>query len=258
MDMKTLIVAQGLERERILAAISLHSPNKLVILRSKKDVTKELEKFIDKHIETLKKLLFPPKERMKFFPFLLEIDDTTRVDFFDLTSAIAEINAKIKDELSRGNEVSVDISSGNKIIIIALFIVAQMYGLKVTYCSAGKYASMREESIEEVEPDQIAFSVRERYEVPRIPLKLERIPVEVLVKLKEMGGKVDSIKTLAEKLNPGMKIGKSEIIETSRKLEALEAYGYVVKRRRDRSVVVEITDSGKGVLALDLIFKENI
>lgn len=257
--MKTLIVAQGLERERILAAISLHSPDRLVILRSKRDVTKELDEFIDKHIEALKKELFPPEDKVRYFPFLLEVDDTTRVDFFDLTSTIAEVDAKIKDELSQGNEVSVDISSGNKIVIIALFIVAQVHGLRVTYCSAGKYASMREKKVEEAAPpEQIAFSVRERFEIPRIPLELEKIPVEVLIGLVEMGGKAESIKKLAEKLKPDKKIGKQEIIETSRKLELLEEYGYVVKKRRGRNVVVEITDKGEKVIALRPIFLEKM
>lgn len=239
-----------------MAAISLHSPDKLVLLRSKRDVTKELEEFINEHIEALKEELFPTEDKVRYFPFLLEIDDKTRVDFFDLTSTIAEIDGKIKDELSRGNEVSVDISSGNKIVIIALFIVAQVHGLRVTYCSAGKYASMREKKIEEAAPEQIAFSVRERFEIPRIPIELERIPVEVLIGLVEIGGKAESIKKLAKELKPNKEIGKQEIIETSRKLELLEEYDYVVKKRRGRNVAVEITDKGVKVIALHPIFIE--
>lgn len=256
--MKTLIVAQGLERERIVAAISVHSPDKLVILRSKKDVTPELTESVNKHIKILREELFPSDKKIKPFPFLLEIDEGTKVDFFDLPLAITEINARVKEELSRGNEVSIDISSGNKIVAIALFLVAQINGLRVTYCSAGKYASMCNDSSKEtIIPEQIAFSVRERFEIPLIPLKFETIPTEILKKLNEINGRVQSIRELAEQIYPSREIGKREIIEISRKLEILESYDYITSKRKGRNMNIEITNSGRKVIILDPIISGN-
>ena len=47
--MKVLLVSQGLERERVLAAISVHAPSKVIILRSHKDVTPELQEEVEAH-----------------------------------------------------------------------------------------------------------------------------------------------------------------------------------------------------------------
>jgi len=252
---RTLIVAQGLERERIIAAISIHSPTKLIILRSKHDATESLTKHINKHIELLKKALFSQKSGIKLYPFLLEIDDTKKVDFFNLPAAIAEIDAIVKNEINQGREVAIDISSGNKIVNIALFVVAQKYGLRVTYCVAGKYASMNQEELsEETIPEQIAFSVREQYEIPRLPIKIEKIPVDVLKALEEIGGKAASITTLAKKLYSSQKeIGKREIISVSRKIDILAEYGYVIKKRKGREFTISITNDGKKILALESV-----
>jgi len=252
---RTLIVAQGLERERIIAAVSLHSPNKLIILRSKKDITEELKKYVDRHIMILKDEILPKEGKTNVYPFLLEIDDQKKVDFFDLPSAISEIDSIVKKEISEGKDVAVDISSGNKIINIALFIVAQRYGLKVTYCAAGKYASMKEGiSLEETNPEQIAFSVKEHYDIPRIPINIEPIPINVLKALETLGGEVDSIIKLARVLYSKNDVGKREHISISRKLDVLLEYGYVTKRRRGRKYIISITSAGRKILSLQSIF----
>lgn len=253
---RTLIVAQGLERERIMAAVSLHSPNKLLILRSKKDVTEELKRHIDRHILILKNELLPKKGKINPYPFLLEIDDQKKVDFFDLPSAISEIDLIVRNEISDGKDIAVDISSGNKIINIALFIVAQRYGLRVTYCAAGRYASMKENIFsEETDLEQIAFSVKENYEIPRIPINIEPIPLEILKALKNLNGRVESILDLAKKLYPSKNIGKREHISISRKIDVLLEYGYISKRKRGRKYIISLTNSGEKILSLQNIFQ---
>jgi len=65
-----------------------------------------------------------------------------------------------------------------------------------------------------------------------------------------MKGRTESIKKLAEKLYPSKEIGKQEFIETSRKLELLGEYNYVIKKRKGRNVSVEITNDGRKVISL--------
>ena len=96
-------------------------------------------------------------------------------------------------------------------------------------------------------------------EAPNARTKL--ISVEVtepndLIALVDMGGRVEAIKDLATKLHPHKEIGKREIMEMSRKLELLEEYNYVVKKRKGRNVAVVITDKGEKAIALHPIFTQ--
>ena len=247
--MKVLVVCQGLERERILAAVSVHAPSKVIILRSHKDVTPKLHDEVEKHIRALKKEIFPEKEPRPF-PFVYELDaENCRVDFFDLAKALTEICVIIKEERDKGNDVEVDISSGNKIAAIALFLAAQIFRIPVTYCTAGKYASMRErkEEKEEIPPMEIAFSAKEKVDLPSLPLTLEDVHFDILKVLSREGG-VPSVTELIKLL--GREPNKSEIVSTSRKLEELANFRYIDKRRIGRSTKIRITPMGEKIASL--------
>lgn len=245
--MKVLVVCQGLERDRILAAISVHAPSKVIVLRSHKDVTPMLHDEVEMHIKALKKEIFPEKNPRPF-PFVYEVDaENYRVDFFDLTKALTEICAIIKKERDRGNEVEVDVSSGNKIVAIALFLASQIFRIPATYCTAGKYASMKMRRQRETLPMQIAFSTKEKVDLPLLPLTLEDVHFDIL-KVLSREGIVPSVTELIELL--GREPNKSEIVSTSRKLEDLGNYGYIAKRRIGRSTRVRITHTGKKVASL--------
>ena len=137
---RVLIVAQGLEYERILAAISLHHPTKLIILRSQKDVSSDLSKRVNKIIEGVVAHIQSEQVRVTY-PWITQIFHTQhRINFFNLTQAISQIDQIIETEKQAGNAVVVDLSSGNKIIALALFIVCTLQEIPMTYCVAGRYA----------------------------------------------------------------------------------------------------------------------
>ena len=137
---RVLIVAQGLEYERILAAISLHHPTKLIILRSKKDVSPDLKDRVNKIIEGIVDHIESDQGRLTY-PWITQIyHDQHRINFFNLTEAISQIDQIIEMEKQAGNTVTVDLSSGNKIIALALFIACTLQEIPMTYCVAGKYA----------------------------------------------------------------------------------------------------------------------
>lgn len=248
-NMKVLIVSQGLERERILAAISVHAPSKVIILRSHKDVTPELHKEVEAHIKAIENEIFPEKGRSPF-PFVNEVDTKKcKVDFFDLSKALTEVCSVVKKEIEKGNDVAIDVSSGNKIVAIVLFLTAQIFRIPVTYCTAGRYASMRssKKEKEEVPPMEIAFSAREKVDLPLLPLTLQDVHFDILRVLAQKE-RIPSVTELIELL--GKKPTKSEIVSTSRKLEELANFGYIIKRRIGRSTRIRITLAGKKIAAL--------
>ncbi len=252
---KTLIVAQGLEYERILAAIHATSASRLVVLRSKRDVNQELTVDVEKNLRTLSNRLFP-SQGPRLYPFLRTEDfvTTNRVNFFDLPAAIVEIDQIIRSEKAARYEVTIDISTGNKIVAVALYLAAQFNKVPVTYCSAGKYSvQRRKEQADNFEQDQIAFSAEKSYELPMLPLKLDPLHFDVLEKVAKKG-EVASITDLVTLVEGTMEVGKSDLMRFSRIAEELIDYGYMTRRRSGRVVEVRITDAGKAVYPLGRLF----
>jgi len=250
--MRTLIVAQGLEYERILAAVNIHSPNKVIMLRSKKDVTPELSQQIEKHISRVKEYIFSERNGLRLFPFIREVDaDSHHIDFFDIPSAMAEIVSIIKNEIAQKNQVSVDISSGNKVVAIALFLASQLLDIPITYCTAGKYASMNNtyDSLK-----QIAFSVQKSLNLQKLPLSLMPVSWDILKRLSQ----VDEIGSMSELLLlMKREKNKSNLITISRQLELLSNLGYISQAFKGRGKRVRITDSGKSVINLMRVIEES-
>ena len=125
---RVLIVAQGLEYERILAAISLHHPTKLIILRSISDVSDNLRERVDKIIKGIVKMILSPQGHHAF-PWITNESKIHeyQVDFFDLTKAIVQIDQIITAEKKACNTVTIDLSSGNKITCLALYICSRVH-----------------------------------------------------------------------------------------------------------------------------------
>lgn len=92
--------------------------------------------------------------------------------------------------------MTIDISSGNKIIAIALFLGGQIFRVPMMYCTAGKYASMkpRKGEKEEIPLTQIAFSAKEKVDLPLLPLMLEDIHFDILKVL----GKEERVPSVTE------------------------------------------------------------
>ncbi len=246
---KTLIVAQGLEYERILAAIHASSASRLIFLRSKKDVTSELTEDVERNLSTLTNRLFP-SERTRLYALLKREDfDTTRkVNFFDLAAAIVEIDQIIKTEKSAGYEVVVDISTGNKIVAVALYLAGQFNRVPVTYCSA-RYYSVQKKRGEDFEQDQIAFSAAESYVLPLLPLKLDHLHFNVLKEIARKG-EINSITDLVSLFEGEKRVDKSDLMKYSRIADELVDYGYIQRKRSGRVIELRVTDAGRAVYPL--------
>jgi hypothetical protein len=251
MKPKSLIVAQGLEYDRILAAIHATSASRLIVLRSKFDVNQQLTDDVERNLRTLTSRLFP-LGAPRLYPFLRteNFDMTRRVDFFDLPAAIVDIDQIIKAEEEAGYEVTVDISTGNKIVAVALYLAAQFNRVRVTYCSAGKYSVQKsKEQADNVEQDQIAFSAERSYDLPTLPLRLDPLHFDVLQKVAKKE-EVASITELVSLVEGVKKVQKSDLMRYSRITEELIDYGYVQRKRSGRVVKLYITDAGRTVYPL--------
>ena len=254
---RVLIVAQGLEFERILAAISLHHPTKLIILRSLEDVSAELRDRVNKIIEGIVDHIRSDQGRLTY-PWVTDIQfDKHYINFFNISEALAQIDQIIDEEKQDNNTVTVDLSSGNKIAALALYISSMLHGIQATYCVAGKYApSIQSEELDSQEfstprARSLAFSVTRHELLPGLPLEISKVPFRTLQTIIEQGGELSSIKALTELLKgPGTSIEQSDIVKVSRQVETLEGFGYVHRQRIGRKVSVRVTDKGFSVVEL--------
>lgn len=234
--MRTLIVAQGLEKARIIAAVSIHAPNKIIVLRNTNEITEKLKKQINDQMEALKKQILGTKSGIKPFPFVTTVDVASHaLDFFDVTGSLLVLEKLIASEKKQGNQVFLDVSSGNKTIAIAMFLAAQTAGLGVTYCKASSYLDSTE---------QIVRDVKEPIHIPALPLSLQKLDYAVLRKLSELGS-ITSISDLLRLLDK--KTDKSSIMSMARTLDELKEYGYVSVRRVGKRKEINITAQGKQV-----------
>ncbi|MCD6522637.1 MAG: hypothetical protein J7K68_02725 [Candidatus Diapherotrites archaeon] len=240
--MRTLIVSQGLERTRTLAAISIHAPNRIIILRNTNDTSPQITKEVAKHVDMLKKTITKKTRGFNPYPFVFDIVEE-KMDFFDIVGAYSHISSIIKREREEGNEVFCDISAGNKPIALAMFLACQMHKVPVTYCKAARYLTSKKTRGEH---DEIALSAKEPLFFPQLPLCIEPIAIDILNALTIK--RFDSISDLVREL--GMFPGKAEILSISRKIDKLVELGYVKTKRIGKRKTIEITEQGRQVSRL--------
>ncbi|MBN3037380.1 MAG: hypothetical protein JW834_02950 [Candidatus Diapherotrites archaeon] len=235
--MRTLIVAQGLETNRTLAAVSINAPNKVIIIRNTNEVSKKLERDVEKHVQRIKQAL-TKKSGFNPYPFVFEVTEI-HVDFFDVPAAFAAISKTIFGEKANGHEVFADISSGNKTVATALFLACQVNHAPVTYCKAAEYLNAGDQ--------EIAAIAKEPVFIPPLPIQLEELDWESLSKISDSGS-VESLSQLLKSLN--RETTKSELLSISRKIDRLAEFGYVEYKRRGKKKEVSITPSGRSVARL--------
>lgn len=254
---RTLIVAQGLERERIIAAVSHHAPTKLILLRNRHDL-EGLRPLIKETISLLKDDLLKSKTTsgLLVYHYLQSIEDSKEVDFFDLAESISIIDSIIKEELKAGRQVCIDIAAGgNKIIAVALFIAAQLNKVPVSYTVGSEWGdanyikAIREELREkrELKPSSFEFSVSGIQPLPYVPLCIGKIHFDALERLaRQPQGRVSLVKELVESDKKGAYVG------VARKLRWLMRQGYVIGVGKG----YQITEQGRRILALKSLAKE--
>lgn len=253
---KTLIVAQGLEFERVLAAIHANSASRLIVLRSVKDVNPQLTEDVERNLRTLESRLFP-SAGVRLYPFLKkeDFDASEKVNFFNIAEAVVQIDQMVRNEKRSGYDVVIDISTGNKMVAIALYLAAQFNRVPVTYCSARYYSSQKKRGQVPIsEEDQIAFSAAESYQLPQLPIRLDPLHFDVLEKVADKG-EVASISGLVNLMEGEREIKKSDLMKFSRIAEELIDFGYMKRKRSGRMVELRITDSGRAVYPLGRLTK---
>ncbi len=209
--MATLFMAQGLERDRMLAAVAYHLPNQVVIIRNKRDISAELSRKVEKNLSAVKK-------KSSQFPVNISWNEVW-VDFFSPVNALVDLY----EQISSAEDARIDISSGNKLITIVLFLIASDLGLKVTYSTASSYKGIP--------------GYGRLMEIPKIPVDLG-LDIRFLKVLRRRD-RWDSLTELAKRAFG--RSDKSAIMSVARKLEPLEELGLVDIRRKGRRKFVEVT-----------------
>jgi len=259
---RTLLIAHGLEMNRLLAALYLHAPSRMVIVRSHEDASEELTEQVDQVVSEFRDFLGSDLGR-KIYPFLdPEQIVERRVDFFSVPRAFAEISEIVKDELRERREVHIDVSSGNKIAAISLFLVGQQFNLFTTYSTPWGYkvdnlpgnARSISERLEDVQA-VVAHLIRDYIVIPRLPLRIEAIDFEALGEINEAGPEGISLTGLAQRLSGADRSprpSKADLVRLSRVCDSLVEWGYIDRFRRGREVRLVATPSGRDVLPMAL------
>jgi len=253
---RTLILAQGLELERLWAAVNKHRADKIIIIRNTHDLTDNLREIIEKLVECF-------ENDLKLLPGIVEVDSKTyRTNFFSLPEATSLVHSVIQKEMKMGNEVTVDISSGTKIMALALFLAGQFNAVPISYCIASRYFV---EDIPAVIPQraQIAKSSEKSYDVPRLPMQLNPVSFAILEQLANAPARtVSSVKQLASRVYQKSEdeVTRGERGVITGELKKLEYYKYIYIERfgvpRKREVAIKLTHDGEKVIPLKTLFEK--
>jgi len=240
-------VPQGLEEDRILAGIAVARPEKVVIIRNSNKKITDLEDEVQTCIDKIRERIFSKRERLAYF-FVRDVDTKSYfVDFFDFIDALKKIDDWVSTE-KKNNEVSVNLSSGNRIVSCALFCAAMKNGASTYYIAPEYY---EKGPIVEATPERLAKGIQDSYVLPRITLDyMHNIPFRVLEAIERLEGTANSITDIVNKIMPDIREDhiRSERMKVSKEIEQLRELGYVAVSIRGREKEVYLTDVGKVIL----------
>lgn len=252
--MRVHFVPQGVpeDKDLIFSGILHSQAQKVFIIRNSECKLPNIEK---RAAECAEQVCREIKKRGSMLWSVKEIDPNERkVNFFDLLQALGRFDRWIKNEIKAGNEVSVNISTGNKIVSLALAMAALKNGAKVFYYIP------EDLKIEEYEKTRFLVNEEgysskmphESIEITRFPFDFMReLPLDILSKLSELGGNVDSYTQLVRALYPDISSSKqirSKRVEISEKVRLLESWGYVKTKKAGTERQVFLTPDGKEIL----------
>jgi hypothetical protein len=254
--MRVHFVSQGLEEDRILAGIAIARPEKIIIIRNRNKRITGLEDDVHECINKIRGRILSKKERLAYF-FVRDIDiDNYCVDFFDFIDALKKTDDWFSAEKMRNNEVSVNLSSGNRIVSCALFCAAMKHGASIFYIAPEYY---EKKQVVEATAERLARGIEGSYMLPRITLEyMHNIPFRVLEALEHLEGKANSITEIVNKIMPEIRAVdiRSERMKVSKEVEQLREFGYVGVSIKGREKEVSLTDVGKAVLSFRTREKE--
>lgn len=272
-----LLIPQGLERDRIIGAITHLQPEKVFIVRNKKKSSEmsAVEIAVEEILTELKqKLVDDP-----IIPIDEDMIDITsfEVNFFDLLDAYLDFRA-IFAKLGPDAEFMVDISSGTRIVSCALFLAALEIGAAIYYVSPRSYFTpdvarrtldaigrelkgyhktkdaeklqrieeVVEKGLEEFKVPQLAIGVRKVLKCPPLPIRIEQEEIEpgYLESLEKLGGTAPSITDLLVELL-GRKPTPTDRVMAAKQIATLENCGFVTTSYTGRQKEITLTVYGR-------------
>ncbi len=272
-----LLIPQGLERDRIVGAITHLQPDKVFIVRNKKKSSEMTSVEV-----TIESILVDLKEKLVQDP-IIPIDEemiditTFEVNFFDLLDAYLDFRA-IFSKLGPDSEFLVCISSGTRIVSCALFLAALEIGASVYYVSPRSYFTpdMAKKKLEAIKKDldeytktndasvlqrlrktvnegiasfevpQLAMGVRKVLKCPPLPIRIEQEEIEpsYLEALEKMGGSAPSITDLLVQLL-GRRPTPTDRVSAAKQIATLERCGFVETTYTGRQKRISLTQYGR-------------
>ncbi len=272
-----LLVPQGLERDRIIGAITHLQPEKVFIVRNKKKSSEMSAVEI-----TIEELLTDLKKKLVEDPIIPVDEDmidisTFEVNFFDLLDAYLDFRA-IFARLGPEAEYLVDISSGTRIVSCALFLAALERGASIYYVSPRSYFTPEvarrkleslkkelsayagskspqslermkeiiEKGLEEFGIPQLAMGVRKVLKCPPLPIRIEQEEIEpgYLEALEKLGGTAPSITDLLVQLL-GRRPTPTDRVMAAKQIATLERCGFVTTSYTGRQKEITLTVYGR-------------
>ena len=244
-DMRVHFVPQGYEKDRILAGILRSNAEKVVIVRNSKQQLPKVESDVQTCIEEVRDTILNGK--LPYY-FVREIDtESYKVSFFDLIDALKKIEQWISSEVEKGNDVSVNISSGNSIACCALFTVAMKHGVTIYYVVPEEYPVPKPT----ITAEKVSRGIKDCFSLPHIPLEyMHNIPFDILKAIDDLGGKAPSITDIVLAIKPELKGDdiRSERMKVSKRIEQLRKSRYVVVSPKGREKEISLTNLGKMIL----------
>lgn len=222
-----------------------------------------MDEEVNSELQKLNKLLQTPEQIISPY-YKLQYFDMTNIEmnFFDLVDCIAKIDWLVKEEQLRGNEVVIDVSVGNKLAVIALYLVGQLNKCELSYHTSSK--TLANERLKgKITHIDVADAMESRVKLPSLPITSVKLPYSLLFAIDKSRDNITlteitermyykkDLKTIPQENNPEfVKKTKSMAMGVSRQLNKLQDYGYITRDKGKKSAPIRITSQGKQIMDL--------
>jgi len=234
------IIPVGLAFDRIVEGLKWQPGKKVYFILGTKETLVEL---------IARKILEQIKEKIGTL-YEIKEEYVNVYDFNDILRKASEIMRKEKEERST---IFVNISSGTKIVIIALAIAAFLYDAQLYYAVPEKYTSPKADislsefhatkfSFDTIMPLTTSSGVRDIIRIPPLPL---RLPGQEELKILEILSEnpASSLKEIAKRADFGD--DKKSIAKVSYYVRKLEDDNLIEVERSKRRMKMQITVKGE-------------
>jgi len=223
----TQIVLVGWDYDRVLAGIRKYRLDKLVLLP-----TPQEEREITIRGPGRTSLDYARRIQQAISDVMKVETEIHPIPAHNFAEDFKTITSLIKQEQARGSVIILNVSSGTKIMSAAAISAAFLYGVETCY-------TIPEREVYE------ASGAKETITLPLLigfkPLQtLSNSAIQILEKLREMGGRTQTMNELAKQLG----WSREELGKLSYHLNRLEAYGLIRTKRAGRELMIELSETG--------------